>query len=94
MPEKEFEISITNKSKIFVFFETKKGKVERFAVVLLFRFENTWQEISRYDTLHGTPHRDYLKRKFWLELPFDEALKFAIEDFKKNWKKYLRYFKI
>jgi hypothetical protein len=44
--------------------------------------------------MHVVLYRDFDKKKFWLELPFHEELKFAIDDFKTNWKKYRKYFKI
>jgi hypothetical protein len=66
----------------------------RFAVVLL--DQQTGRNISRYDNAHGYIHQDILdhdenliKKIKHPNLKRDEAMSYAIADFKKNWQKYL-----
>ncbi len=63
------------------------------------RIDGKWYEIRRYDTAHGTPHIDVLnwrgktKDKIWMpQLPPGEAMTFAIDDIKTNFKTYIRRF--
>jgi hypothetical protein len=56
--------------------------------------------VARYDTAHGTPHRDILSKsnsvieKYWLDnMEFDEALTYAIDDFKENYENYIAAWK-
>jgi len=53
-------------------------------------------DVARYDTAHGLPHRDLvspdgrLRQKDWLEgLCSNDALTFAIDDFKENYEEYI-----
>jgi hypothetical protein len=52
--------------------------------------------VARYDTAHGTPHRDIMSRsnnileKNWLtQMEFDSALTYAIDDLKENYANYI-----
>jgi hypothetical protein len=95
MPEKYYIIEIDEQNEIRVYFETVRGKVKWFAVVLRCKLQNDkWHNVARYDTDHDTPHLDFNDRKNWLEVYFEEALTKSIADFKINWQKYRRYFKI
>jgi hypothetical protein len=62
--------------------------------------EGTIYNVARYDTAHGTPHRDILTRsnkiieKRWLvDMDFDAALTCAINDFKQNYESYIANWK-
>ncbi|MEI8313689.1 MAG: hypothetical protein WCH98_23310 [Verrucomicrobiota bacterium] len=59
---------------------TAKGTMIEFAVVLLAFLSGKWINITRYDTAHGTPHRDILganqglRFKRWMDdIGFAEA---------------------
>lgn len=72
------------------------GKVVSF-VVRLVRIGDADEDVARYDTAHGAPHLDILgsdgvlKQKVWLDVDsFEEALTLAIEDFKRNYEKYVK----
>ena len=73
--------------------EATKGKVTDFVVQLEVFHRGQWKGVVRYDSAHGVAHRDryYLdgtKAKAELDLKFGEALVFADEDIKENWKIY------
>ena len=58
--------------------------------------EDGQHTVARYDTAHGTAHRDLvsprdrLVEKRWLiDLDFPEALEYAVSDFKTNHVRYL-----
>ena len=53
--------------------------------------------VARYDTAHGMPHLDLVSlsghlrsKKMLPHLSFDKAMTQAIEDFKRNYEKYIR----
>ncbi len=78
---------------------TVKGTVVGFVVRLCACINGVWYNIIRYDTAHGTPHLDVLnikgktKDKIWMpQLDASEAMTFAIDDIKTNFKTYIRRF--
>ena len=73
------------------------GKVVSFVVRLVQSLDDCDEDVARYDTAHGAPHLDILgqggvlKQKIWLDVDsFEEALTLAIEDFKGNYKNYIK----
>ena len=76
-----------------------RGHIISFAVVLVGPTSAGERDIARYDTAHGTPHRDLLGlrkgllRKDWFPtVPASEVFSTAIADFKANHENYLRIF--
>lgn len=66
----------------------------------MFQHRGSIYNIARYDTAHGTPHRDILSKsnlvieKCWLyNMEFDEALTYTIDDFKENYENYIATWK-
>lgn len=73
--------------------ETEQGKVGAFTVQLEVFVDGKWQPAVRYDSVHGFAHRDRYfldgrSTKTDLLMGFNEALTFADEDIKENWKDY------
>lgn len=81
------------KDKTEVILHTEGGRIAKFAVQYLALFER-WTPIVRYDTAHGSPHRDVLHldgskdtlplRRYDLEGAFELAL----SDIENNWLAY------
>lgn len=59
MPEKEWTVAF-GEFALIVRRTTVRGDMSDFAVVLLAHISGEWTNITRYDTAHGTPHRDIL----------------------------------
>jgi hypothetical protein len=100
MPQKDFQIWLTEKVYLVIDYETDAGRVVGFVVRLMIDLEGTIYNVARYDTAHGTPHRDILTRsnkiieKQWLvDMDFDAALTCAINDFKQNYESYIANWK-
>jgi hypothetical protein len=100
MPQKDFQIWLTDKVYLVIDYETDAGRVVGFVVRLMIDLEGTIYNVARYDTAHGTPHRDILTRsnkiieKQWLvDMDFDAALTCAINDFKQNYESYIAHWK-
>ena len=100
MPQKDFQIWLTEKVYLVIDYETDAGRVVGFVVRLMIDLEGTIYNVARYDTAHGTPHRDILTRsnkiieKQWLvDMDFDAALTCAISDFKQNYESYIANWK-
>ena len=100
MPQKDFQIWLTEKVYLVIDYETDAGRVVGFVVRLIIDLEGTIYNVARYDTAHGTPHRDILTRsnkiieKQWLvDMDFDAALTCAINDFKQNHESYIANWK-
>jgi len=98
MPEKAWTVAFGDFALI-VRRTTLKGELNDFAVVLLAFVSGKWVDITRYDTAHGTPHRDILgaKRglrfKRWMDdIAFAEAFNYAIRDCTENAEIYLADF--
>ena len=96
MPQKDFQIWLNENIYLVVDYETNAGRVVGFVVRLMIDLDGSTYNVARYDTAHGTPHRDVLTRssniieKYWLvNMDFDYALAYAIDDFKKNHECYI-----
>ena len=78
-----------------------RGRILWFAVQLEAFLNADWRAISRYDTSHGFIHRDDIKpggeqiKSLPMSFPNnEEALSFAISDFRMNYTLYIeRYIK-
>jgi hypothetical protein len=96
VPQKDFQIWLSDSAYLVVDYETTDGNVVSFVVRLMLIQGDHLYNVARYDTAHGTPHRDVLSRsntvleKNWLtQMEFDSALTYAINDFKKNYEDYI-----
>jgi len=96
MPQKDFQIWLTDKIYLVVDYETIDGRIVAFVVRLMLIQDDHLYNVARYDTAHGTPHRDIMSRsnnileKNWLpQMEFDSALTYAINDFKENYAQYI-----
>jgi hypothetical protein len=74
--------------------------VVAFVIRLMTVTEKGEFNVVRYDTAHGTPHRDVLStthrviQKDWLtDLDFQAAMEYGIQDFKNNHENYLEHWK-
>jgi len=72
-----------------------EGRVVYFCVRLMIEEDGSTFCIARYDTAHGVAHRDILNRrgqvieKRWFpDIPFEEVLNLATDDFKLNYSQY------
>jgi|GEM_PF-608499 len=91
MPEKDFVIWLDDKTYIAVDFTTVQGVMVSFVIRLMLITEDGEHNVARYDTAHGTPHRDIVSpanrvtQKDWLtDLEFHDAMAYGIGDFKQN----------
>ena len=97
MPRKDFIIWLEHGLFIAVDFETDGPRMVSFVVRLVFTDDHGEHTIARYDTAHGTAHRDLLtpanrlREKKWMSnVDFFRALDYAIKDFKENHASYLQ----
>ena len=95
MPWKYFEIPLPDGFFLVVDFTRYEGRVVVFVIRLMLQMESESVDIARYDGAHGVPHLDQMSRsgrllrKQWMpEIDFDEAVEYAIEDFKRNYERY------
>ncbi len=70
-----------------------------FTVQLECCFEETWYPVVRYDTPHGSAHRDVLHPsgkidKTEMMLDYNDALTYAIRDLAQNWEAYRRRYEL
>jgi hypothetical protein len=73
------------------------GRVVSF-VVRLMRVEGGEEaNVARYDTAHGTPHRDVigkraglLSKAWYIDAGLDSVLREAVEDLRRNYEDYIR----
>jgi hypothetical protein len=97
----ELRIHLDGGFEIFGEYVLLRGRVLKFAVVLLWRDEQeNVLQVRRYDTAHGFAHLDILSRKGNLlrkvrltePANYQEALEYALADFKENYQAYGRGF--
>jgi hypothetical protein len=76
---------------IRVFQHTHLGRLIGFSIVLLILHADEWIDVGRFDSAHGTPHRDILGKtkglpeKLWYdELTAKQVFALAISTFRKN----------
>ena len=92
MAKKTYEMWLDDQTYVVVNFEVGQGRVVGFVVRLMLATAMGVVSIARYDTAHGTPHRDLNNRKGqvvskdWLfDLDLNSAMTCAIADFKGNY---------
>ena len=98
MGEKDYFIDLKDAGpgRMRVFVKTAKGRVVDVVVQLEIWNQGQWRAVARYDCAHGFPHIDVLKKsgareKESLEgLSLENVVNRAVDDFKENWKVYLR----
>jgi len=100
MSERYFKIDISEYVEIHVFIKTINGLIVDFMVKLIWRFENSFYEVVRFDSGHDCPHEDILNpegkviRKIWYEFHDNkQALDLGIKDLKENYEIYIERFK-
>jgi hypothetical protein len=80
-------------------FTSDHGRVLRFTVQLETKVRDDWMPVARYDDAHGRPHLDILDQsgreisKHWIDATKSEVLTEGINDFRRNWKRYVLRFK-
>ena len=96
MPQRDFVIWLGDGMYIAVDFTTSGPKMLSFVVRLVFADDSGERTIARYDTAHGTAHRDLVnpsnrlvEKKWLIDLDFPDALEYAVRDFKSNHARYL-----
>ncbi len=94
--EKEYFMEIAEGTLVYVYFNTVKGEVIEFVVKLIYKIEDEFYEVIRYDTGHDCPHKDIINvngeviRKVWYDfLDNGQALTMAIADIKDNYEFYI-----
>ena len=100
MPETkiEFAIRIGPNDRYRHLHIKNKGKILYFRVQYETLVSNKWCPVVRYDTAHGFAHRDLLNIRGKIEKTplfnqdYNDALTFAENDLKFNWKQYKRRF--
>lgn len=82
-----------------VHLEVIKGRVKSFVVQLEYQGAAGWQAVVRYDTAHGSAHRDRYRMDGSVirheDLPasdYSAAFTYADRDIKRNWKDWIRRF--
>jgi hypothetical protein len=100
MPSKDYRIWINDTIYIVVDLVMIRGRLLSFVVRLMWIEMNKTHNVVRYDTAHGTPHRDTLGKHFGLlrkdwypGLTHDLVLQRAIADCKLNYENYIAQFK-
>ncbi|HIL71574.1 MAG TPA: hypothetical protein EYG38_17210 [Verrucomicrobia bacterium] len=101
MPSKEYQIQLREDVYIVVEFAMVTGRIVSFVVRLMYATDGNDVNVARYDTAHGTPHRDDLGKKggllaktWYFEAELSQVLRQAVDDFKENYEGYIRsYFK-
>jgi hypothetical protein len=96
MPENNFIMMLNDTTRVIVYFSNDKKNILRFVVKLEIFLNGNWIEIERYDTHHGSVHKDIIdksgnkKRSIYYELvDIDSGLNMAIKDFKENYQIYI-----
>ena len=100
MPSKNFQILLSEAAYISVDFVTAKGRVVSFVVRLMWTEGEREVNVARYDTAHGSPHRDLLgerigllQKEWFFDQPAGKVLKNAIDDFRLNYERYIQTYK-
>ena len=87
----EYVVPLSENARKRHYHEPDEGKITCFCVQLEVFVNNAWFVVIRYDSSHGFAHIDQyklngIKVKKELHLSLSEALTFADEDIKENWK--------
>lgn len=97
MPKHEFWWMLDEQTRVGAFFLNDAKNVVRFVVKLEYLLDGKWMEVSRYDAFHGYVHRDMLNKRGQKTrtVKLESSLRglgmnTAINDFKTNFKSYVR----
>jgi len=100
MPERVYSFWLDESAYVVVEFATVDGRVVSFVVRLMLVRGNSEKCVARYDTAHGCPHLDLvdtrgrlLEKEWLLGMSLAEALRFAVNDFKLNYARYIKNFR-
>ena len=92
-------IPLSEEDRVEIMIEKEGGKVTDFVVNYVATIAGRDHSVVRYDTNHGFPHKDTLRRDGTLErkekLPMVDLhwlTDSAIDDLKENWRAYRRRF--
>lgn len=94
MPQKRaFEVQPEEQVRYRVQFTTVGWRVTKFVVQLEVQIDSEWRPVVRYNSAHGRPHRDLYRKdgsvtQQWLDMSFNAALTYAIQEIKDNWWRY------
>jgi hypothetical protein len=98
MPQKDFTLWIEG-GRILTFRDIASGRIAAFAVILVMDIRGRDVCVARYDSAHGTPHRDtegmkkgLLEKVWFFGSSKEEVFDYAIRDFQANAQAYLRQF--
>ncbi len=99
MPEKKFVIWLSNVDYLVVFFRTERGKTVAYTVKYLTVIDGQEYEIARFDSGHENCHMDVLLPDGGKErviefpvVPLNDAVDFAVENFRLNFDTYRERF--
>jgi hypothetical protein len=95
--EVEYERQLDIDARMRVEYNSRKGQITSFIIQLEVLFKDEWKPVVRYDTAHRFAHRDLYHRsgrttKTELSMSFNNALTYALNDMRDNWKLYRRNF--
>ena len=98
MPFKEWTIDLGD-ARVYIWRSTDKGELMSFAVILLVCLGDEWECVTRYDCVHGFPHRDVIGKESGLlykqtfrGLTLEQVFRYAIHDCQKNYERHIRFF--
>ncbi|MGH7800718.1 MAG: DUF7718 family protein [Thermodesulfobacteriota bacterium] len=97
MGEIEYERQHDIDARMRAEYKSRKGQITSFIIQLEVLFKDEWKPVVRYDTAHGFAHRDLYHRsdrttKTELNMSFNDALTYALNDIRDNWELYRRNF--
>jgi hypothetical protein len=92
-----YERQLDVDARIRAEYKSRKGRITSFIIQLEVLFKDEWKPVVRYDTAHGFAHRDLYNRrgrvtKTELNMPFNDALTYALNDIRDNWELYRKNF--
>lgn len=100
MIEREFFLWLIISVRVRIRYAKDRGHILWFVVQLEVSLNNDWTPISRYDTSHGFVHRDDIRpngeqvKTLPMRFPNNEdALNFAIRDFRSHYEFYMERYK-
>ncbi len=89
----EYERQLDLDARLRVEYSISRRQVTQFIVQLEVFAGERWQPVVRYDSAHRFAHRDLYHpnrktTKTELQMSFEEALSFALQDLRDNWETY------
>jgi hypothetical protein len=100
MSDKQYIIWLSGKDYLLVIIKTRKGIIEMYVIKYMTIIDNTDFEVARFDSGHDYSHMDILKPDgakervaYFPGIRKEDAINFAIENFKLNFEVYYERFK-